>query len=621
MKKTLVCLLAVCAIAARADTWGRADAEALLKTWCDALVKYQVGGTGDAALDGGVLCPACCFEHGRAADSAYALVYEWKRTGDSKYLDAAERMLDWTERNMVSCDGANYNDVKHYWRGITVFAQIANGKTLLFCGDSLPERFREKMLKSFRRQTKYLLDWLAPEGRVQLGTANINYPVAFCEAMALANKVLGDELYRERARAMLALIEPFFTEDGLLQGEGHPQNAVTPRGCKAVDVGYNFEESIPSLWHCAGLLGDESLEAKLMKLTAAHLEFMLPDGGLDNSMGSRSCKWTYWGSRTSDGLLPALAHYAKLGGKGGVRAIDRHLKLLARCTSDTGLLYGGLHYRDAGEPPCIHHTFAHVKSIVDLLLAAPPEKSADEPLPRELEYGRRRFADFDAELVAVGPWRASFSANDNYSNNGPVNVGGGSPTMLWHRDVGVVAAATMFGYYYAEPSNFQDQRRCIGVETMTPRIECGRCSNVMDADVKTAGSVGPSSFGTRFSYSAKGMTADRDGAKGAPFEIDYRLDGEGMFVRAKAEGKFRYVFPVVATDKDEVVVEGRRAYVKRPGGTVTLVADRDIKLVETQRGKRAFNPIAGLMCAIFCVESDGTPVALEVSVLSNKKEK
>ncbi len=602
------------ACTARADSWSRADAEALLSKWCNALLAHQVRGMGDASLDGGLLCPACNFQHGRSADAVYALAYEWKKTGDAKYLDAAESMLDWTERNFVYPDGANYNDTKHTWRGITVFAQIANGKTLLLCGDALPPRFREKLLKSFRRQTKYVLDWLAPEGRVELGTANINYPVAFCEAMALANKVLGDESYLEKARTMLALLEPFFTEDGLLQGEGHPQNGVTPRGCKAVDIGYNFEESVPSLWHYAELVGDKLLEAKLMKLTAGHLEFMMPDGGLDNSMGSRSCKWSYWGSRTSDGLLPALAHYAKLGGKGGVRAIDRHLKLLARCTSDSGLLYGGLYYREAGEPACIHHTFAHVKSLVELLLADAPEKCADEPLPRELEYGRRRFADFDTELVAVGPWRATFSANDNYSNKGPVNIGGGSPTMLWHRDVGVVAAATMFSYHFVEPANFQDQRRCVGVETMTPRVECGKCSNVMDVDVKTAGSVGPSSFGTRFSYSAKGVTADKNGAKGAPFEIDYRLDGEGMFVRAKADGKFRYVFPVVATDKDEVAVEGRRAYVKRPGGTVTLVADHDIKLVETQRGKRAFNPVAGLMCAIFCVESDGSPVSLEVSV-------
>ena len=38
----------------------------------------------------------------------------------------------------------------------------------------------------------------------------------------------------------------------------------------------------------------------------SHLAFLLPDGGLDNSMGSRSCKWTYWGSRTSDGCLAAF---------------------------------------------------------------------------------------------------------------------------------------------------------------------------------------------------------------------------------------------------------------------------------------------------------------------------
>ncbi len=599
---------------AHADSWSRDDAERLLAKWCDALLARQVKGMGDPCLDGGLLCPACNFEHGRAADAAYALAYEWKKTGDAKYIEAAERMLDWTERNFVGCDGSNYNDTKHYWRGITIFSQISLGKTMLLCGDALPASFRDKAMKSFRRQTEYIVRWLAPDGRVELGTANINYAVAFCEAMALANRVLGGESYLEKARAMVALIEPYFTVDGLLQGEGHPQNRVTPRGCKAVDIGYNFEESIPSLWHYAELVGDEALEKKLMKLTASHLEFMLPDGGLDNSMGSRSCKWTYWGSRTSDGLLPALAHYAKLGGKGGVRAIDRHLKLLARCTSDSGLLYGGLYYREAGEPACIHHTFAHVKALAELLLSGAPESSADEPLPRELEYGRRRFADFDTELVAVGPWRASFSANDNYSNKGTVNIGGGSPTLLWHNSLGVVAAATMFRYELVEPANFQGQRRHFAVETMTPRIESDGFSNVMDSDVRTSASIGPSNFGTRFSYSAKGKLANAKGERGAPFEIAYRLDGEGLFVRAKAEGRFRYVFPVVATDKDEIVVEGKRAYVKRPGGTVALVADRDIKLVETQRGKRAFNPIAGLMCAVFCVESEGTPVVLDVSV-------
>lgn len=570
---------------------------------------------GDPCLDGGLLCPACNFQHGRSADAAYALAYEWKKTGDAKYLDAAEAMLDWTERNFVYPDGANYNDTKHAWRGITVFAQIATGKTLLLCGDALPPRFRENALKSFRRQTKYILGWLAPEGRVELGTANINYAVAFCEAMAIAHRVLGDESHLEKARAMLALIEPYFTEDGLLQGEGHPQNGVTPRGCKAVDIGYNFEESIPSLWHYAELVGDKSLEKKLMKLTAGHLEFMLPDGGLDNSMGSRSCKWSYWGSRTSDGLLPALAHYAKLGGKGGVRAIDRHLKLLARCTSDSGLLYGGLHYREAGEPACIHHTFAHVKSLVELLLSDAPEKCADEPLPRELEYGRRRFADFDTELAAVGPWRASFSANDNYSNKGPVNIGGGSPTMLWHSSFGPVAAATLFSYHFVESANFQDLRRHVGVQTMTPRVESGAFSNVMDRDVKVEAGFADGAF----SYSARGTMADRNGKKGAPFSVDYRLCARGLSVKARAEGRFRYVFPVVATDPAGVSVSGSVATVRRGGGTIRLSANGPVRLVETDRGKLAFNPVAGLMCAVFEVESEGGEIELAVSAEGDQR--
>ena len=405
-------LLAACASgAAAADSWSRADAEALLARWCDALVKYQVGGTDDPALDGAVLCPACCFAHGRAADSVYALVYEWKRTGARKYLDAAARMLDWTGRNMVTYDGANYNDVKVYWRGITVFAQTSLGKTLLAFGDDLPAELREKWMARFRVQTDYLVGYFA-DGP---GDININYPVTFCEAMAVAWKLLGDDAYRAKGDAMYARVKPLFLDSGLLAGEGHPSTGVSPRGCRPVDLGYNLEESIPALYHYAALTGRREVAPEIDRLVAGHLQFMLPDGGVDNSMGSRSCKWSYWGSRTSDGLLPALAHYAKHGGKGAVRAIDRHLKLLARCTSETGLLYGGLYYREAGEPPCIHHTFAHAKSLVDLLLAAPPEASADEPLPREAAYGHRAFADTATELVAVGPWRASFSANANAS--------------------------------------------------------------------------------------------------------------------------------------------------------------------------------------------------------------
>ena len=607
MKFRAFLLAALASGAAAADSWSRADAESLLKTWCDALVKYQIAGTDDPALDGGVLCPACCFAHGRAADSVYALVYEWKRTGERKYLDAAERMLDWTERNMVTYDGANYNDVKVYWRGITVFSQTSLGKTLLVFGDDLPKELKEKWTARFRVQTDYLLGFFSNG----LGDINVNYPVTFCEAMAVAWKLLGDDAYKARGDAMYELVKPLFLDSGLLAGEGHPNTGVSPRGCRPIDLGYNLEESIPALYHYAELAGRGDIVPELDRLVAGHLKFMLPDGGVDNSMGSRSCKWSYWGSRTSDGLLPALANYAKHGGKGAVRAIDRHLKLLARCTSDTGLLYGGLYYREAGEPPCIHHTFAHVKSLVDLLLAAPPEKAADEQLPRETEYGRLSFGELATELVAVGPWRASFSANDFYCSDDGMDVGGGSLTMLWHPAFGVVAAATMSDYWYAEFANFQDQRRYIGVLSTTPRVESadGAYSSVRDRAAKVSASYSDGVF----AYSASGLLTARKRNKGAPFRLEYTLDAKGVSAKAHADGRFRYVFPVVATDRDEVAVEGRTALVRRPGGTLRISSDREIRLLETQRGKRAFTPVAGLMTAVFYVEGENEDVGLSVS--------
>ena len=53
---------------------------------------------------------------------------------------------------------------------------------------------------------------------------------------------------------------------------------------------------------------------------------------------------------------------------------------------------------------------------------------------------------------------------------------------------------------------------------------------------------------------------------------------------------------------------------KRPGGTLTLTADREIKLLATQRGARAFNPVAGLMAAVFYIEGEDGEAGLSVVV-------
>ena len=92
-----------------------------------------------------------------------------------------------------------------------------------------------------------------------------------------------------------------------------------------------------------------------------HMEFMLPDGAWDNSWGSRNYKWSWWGSRTSDGCHPGFVLMPKFDPR--FREVARrNLELMAACTHD-GLLYGGPDYFAHGDLPCIHHTFTHAKAL------------------------------------------------------------------------------------------------------------------------------------------------------------------------------------------------------------------------------------------------------------------
>ena len=72
----------------------------LLECLADGCLKYQLRSTGDTALDGALLCPACGVIHGRCHEAAYPLLCLARTTGKEEYLDAAKRLFAWGE-NMV----------------------------------------------------------------------------------------------------------------------------------------------------------------------------------------------------------------------------------------------------------------------------------------------------------------------------------------------------------------------------------------------------------------------------------------------------------------------------------------------------------------------------------------
>ena len=334
------------------------EEQVLLKEWCDRLVSLQITEWKDREFYGGIMCPSCGRIHGRCSDAIYPMMYMAKETGESKYLNCARGLFAWSG-NMFRRDGSCYNDTNSSWRGITVFSEIQIGEALLEFAPLLTKEEYRAWKERFQEMAEYLYLHIEEIG------GNINYPITCAYAMAVAAKLLGDKKYSKKGRKLAEFGTAHLTEDGLLYGEGKKWEAVSPKGCRPVDLGYNVEESLPALLQYAVMEEDKEIFEKAKDMLEAHLEFMLPDGAWDNSWGTRNNKWSYWGSRTSDGCQ---AGFGILGAEDArfAEAFRRNTELLRNCTRD-GLLYGGPMFISEEEPACVHHTFCHAKSLAAFL--------------------------------------------------------------------------------------------------------------------------------------------------------------------------------------------------------------------------------------------------------------
>ena len=172
---------------------------ALMQTWCDALLAYQVEEFSTEYLHGSLLCPACHIIHGRCADLAYPLVTLWAQTGREAYLRAAVELVDWTEANLV-CEGGGYrNDAGNRWTGITAFSAMSLAEALLHYGDRLDSALRERWLNIFARLCGYMIHFYTVQN------PNINYSAGGAALFALAHRLLGGADWLERICAEHAI--------------------------------------------------------------------------------------------------------------------------------------------------------------------------------------------------------------------------------------------------------------------------------------------------------------------------------------------------------------------------------------------------------------------------------
>lgn len=500
----------------------------MLKSWCDRLLELQITEKKEKTLYGGILCPACGRIHGRCFDAMYPMLFLYRETGEKKYKDCAMRLFSWSD-NLYRREGYYENDTNSSWKGTTVFSAAQLGECLLDFGELFPEEYQD-IRKRFEVCAEYLRTHIEEIG------GNINYPVSCTYTMAVAEKVTGEKKYAEKAAELAGKVPHYITEDGLLYGEGHNWEEVSPRGCRPVDIGYNVEESLPAFLQYALLEKDEKAYQLAVELMQRHLEFMLPDGSWDDSFGTRNYKWSYWGSRTSDGCLTG---YGLIDNAVFREAVRRNTLLLQRCTCQ-GLLSGGLMYEKAEEPPCVHHTFCHAKAFALLLEKASPEQieklndfNEKASLPSDSREGIVFFPSLQVLLLGKGSWRATVTGYDvEYTPFG--HPSGGAVSLLWQKEKGPVLAGGMGNYTLTEPNNMQLLRNR-KAECITFRIEYEKeGKRYRSCNDKTAAiDWRESSEAVTVEVTGK-MTAE-DGTKDAAFWITYELRESGLTIYAACD--------------------------------------------------------------------------------------
>ncbi|MBQ8310957.1 MAG: hypothetical protein IJX80_08100 [Clostridia bacterium] len=533
----------------------------LMKSWCDELLKTQISMPSEPLLDGALLCPACALVHGRCADMILPLVLLYNDTGEEHYLTSAKRLIDWTEYNLLTEHKDYRNDLGNRWKGTNIFSCLAIGETLHRFGDILDTETFQKWDAIFRRGSAAAIGFCETE------EPHINYNAGAAALFAFAYNYTGEQTYLEQALKQERFCRAHFDSEGLFFGEGKPLDGTTEKGCHFIDMGYNLEESIPLLVMHSVWLGDAEKIEFYTNRAIDHIGFLLPDGAIDNSWGTRQNKWTYWGSRTSDGMHEGLVYVAH-GNPVIAKAVRKNVELLERCTVD-GRLYGGPMYHSANEPACIHHAFDHAKSLAVLYLEMGDalDTCLDAVLPREVE-GVRKYQNGHLYTVTKGNFIATVNACDThiYSNS---ETGGGAISMLWNKTYGAVMAATLNRFVTTEPLNMQIQRH-------------------VDEELCNTARLGRSDLDKTVTLNANGYTITASSTQSG-FSITYDFCEDALNISILSSTDTEYVLPIVSQSGDRIQKNDHTIIFKD-----LLTVSFDGECTVTPNGeKRHFHPVGG----------------------------
>ena len=592
--------------------------EQLLRQWAKGLLDLQVRDKTDINNYGGIYCPANKTVHGRVGDAIYPLYYLAEKTKDSRYIDSAALLYRWMDKRVSQPDGSWLNEpVKGSWKGTTVFSSIALAETLKNHVSIMDNQFKDELTNRLKKAADYVYNNFSME------YGNINYPVTASYALSLIGRLLDIPKYtakgREFAHAALNYITP---KNGFLYGEGGPNGKASPKGCFSVDLGYNVEESLPSLVLYGLLNKDQEVLDAVTRCLHTHLEFMLPDGGWDNSWGTRNYKWTYWGSRTSDGSQAAFALMADRDPR-FYKAALKNTQLLKECTKDD-LLRGGPHNVSHQVPVCVHHTFCHIKALTTILdhqHVSPKVNPNNVQLPREVAYGVRFFSDIQTWLIARGKYRATITGYDReYKETTNGHASGGAMTMLWHEKTGPIFTGSMNEYQLFEADNMQRDTDPLSMP-LTPRIELRTGSlvfmniNDLSAQIETENANGQLIIKTQSKLVDKNQQNPASGLLNCRIAYqftDKQITIKFHFDNSAHDGQVKIILPVISKSTEKFILADKLIRINKGALTLQISSGSKLTLLPTTTKNRVFNFVPGMEAIPLSIDQNETTIVIEV---------
>lgn len=573
----------------------------LLQAWGDRLVSMQNKRKRDPQyLKGAIICPACKMIHGRIADSIYPLIFLYDKTGNLKYLHSAELLFDWS-KNMLTDDGSYYNDAQNDWNGITVFFVSMLGRTLIYHYDVLPEALRKK----FEERLLINIGWILKNIDDNY-EANINYHAAAAEAMALCWKYFGKEEYKRVAEKRMEFCIPFINRELFITGESHPLHYHSSRGLAGVDISYNLEETLPALYECASILDVEWIKSRIQESARIHRRFILPDGGMDNSFGSRNYKWTYWGSRTSDGYL---AMFEKMGKEDTSFLPYKYYayRIFKQCTSD-GLLYGGMDLKKHGEYPCIHHTFCKAKAVATFLDNDITECAFSTKISEK--DGIYHYKTLLSDQIFYKGFYALITSNDvQYLPGG--HISGGMIGFLWHEDVGPIMTASMMKYSLHEVTNSQLSLTKSDFEKQSFRYEMQVNNMLYSSDLDFTSSFRTEKEKDKINVYVNGVLRNLNGdiaEENYGYEFMYTFQYKKLLITCQTESGGLLHIPVIA-DLAEQTGRDEYSFTGKNGGIICIKTKERIKKIN-----KIFNLVCGFYMYDIVIEPTGNKSCVFIGI-------